>query len=281
MIKDIEVNVAYRWFLHLNLTDKVPHHSTISQNRRRRFNDTDVFREIFDDLVLLACERGSIEGKVLYTDTTHLKANANKKKFTRKIVAQGTRAYLDELEQAVNEDREDNGKKPFQPDEPSDPGTKEIKVSTTDPESGYMSRTNKPEGFFYLDHRTTDDKHNLITDVFVTPGNASDSVVYLERLDHQMKRFGFEVEAVGLDAGYSTPHICESLVRRNIFGVISYHNPGGKKGTIRKSQFTYNPESDCYICPQGNILRYYTTSRAGFREYIFRSPAMCNLPASA
>jgi hypothetical protein len=30
-----------------------------------------------------------------------------------------------------------------------------------------MVREGKPEGFFYLDHRTVDGKHNLITDVYV------------------------------------------------------------------------------------------------------------------
>ena len=34
--KEIRVNVAYRWFLGLNLTDSVPDHSTISWNRRTR-----------------------------------------------------------------------------------------------------------------------------------------------------------------------------------------------------------------------------------------------------
>ncbi|GCL74946.1 hypothetical protein PN4B1_49410 [Paenibacillus naphthalenovorans] len=42
---------------------------------------------------------------------------------------------------------------------------KEIKVSKTDPESGYMVREGKPEGFYYLDHRTVDMKYNIITDV--------------------------------------------------------------------------------------------------------------------
>ncbi|SEH56487.1 Transposase domain, partial [Halobacillus karajensis] len=35
--RQIQTNVAYRWFLGVNLTDKVPHHSTISWNRRTRF----------------------------------------------------------------------------------------------------------------------------------------------------------------------------------------------------------------------------------------------------
>ncbi len=31
--RQVQTNVAYRWFLGLNLTDTVPHHSTISWNR--------------------------------------------------------------------------------------------------------------------------------------------------------------------------------------------------------------------------------------------------------
>ena len=46
LIRDVEVNMAYRWFLGLGLTDKVPDASTLSQNRRRRFNDSDVYQQI-------------------------------------------------------------------------------------------------------------------------------------------------------------------------------------------------------------------------------------------
>lgn len=83
---------------------------------------------------------------------------------------------------------------------------KEIKVSTTDPDSGYMVRDGKPEGFFYLDHRTVDHKYNIITDVHVTAGNVHDSVPYVDRLQHQIEKFGFTdtIEAVALDAGYLT-----------------------------------------------------------------------------
>ena len=34
LMREIQVNVAYRWFLRLRLTDKVPDASTLSQNRR-------------------------------------------------------------------------------------------------------------------------------------------------------------------------------------------------------------------------------------------------------
>jgi transposase len=81
LIRDIEVNVAYRWFLGYSLTDKIPDDSTISQNRRRRFKDNDIAQKIFDGIVLQAIKHKLVEGKILYTDYTHLKANVNKIKF--------------------------------------------------------------------------------------------------------------------------------------------------------------------------------------------------------
>jgi transposase len=79
LVREIEVNVAYRWFLRLKLTDRVFDVSTLSQNSRRRFNDRSVAQDIFDAIVEQAIGFGLVEGKVLYTDSTHLKANAYKK----------------------------------------------------------------------------------------------------------------------------------------------------------------------------------------------------------
>lgn len=277
--KEIQVNVAYRWFLHLNLTERVPDHSTISQNRRRRFQGTDVFRQMFDDVVLFAYEKDFLDGKILYTDSTHLKADANKKKFSRELVSTDTQVYLEELERSVDEDRIEHGKKPLPPKAQSeDKPQKEIKVSKTDPESGYMARTGKPEGFHYLDHRTCDNKHNLITDVFITPGNINDSTVYLDRLEYQEKRFGFGVEAVALDSGYHTPYICKTLAEKGIVASIAYRKPGGQKGLYRKSKFAYNTEGDYYECPEGQVLKYRTTGRTGTRSYASDPKLCCNCP---
>lgn len=162
--REIQVNVAYRWFLGLNLSDKVPDHTTISWNRRKRFKGTTIFQDIFDKIVLLAQSKRMVGGRVLFTDSTHLKANANKRKFIKQEVEASTKSYIDELDKAVEEDREKHGKKPLKKKE-TEVEKREIKISTTDPESGYMYRDQKPEGFFYLDHRTTDIKFNIITDV--------------------------------------------------------------------------------------------------------------------
>jgi hypothetical protein len=50
-VREIEVNVAYRWFLRLKLTDKVFDASTLSQNRRRRYQDETIAQAIFDRIV--------------------------------------------------------------------------------------------------------------------------------------------------------------------------------------------------------------------------------------
>jgi hypothetical protein len=97
LVEEVWVNVAYRWFVGLSLTDKVPHATTFSQNRRRGFNGTTIFQEIFDEIILQAIYHGLIEGKEMFTDSTFLKANANKNKFTRQMVRQSTEKYVEEL----------------------------------------------------------------------------------------------------------------------------------------------------------------------------------------
>jgi transposase len=109
--REVQMNVAYRWFLGLKLTDKVPDHSTISWNRRTRFKDTNIFQDIFDEVVIKAINHKMVGGRVLFSDSTHLKANANKHKYTREEVEVETRDYIEELNQAVQEDRIKHGKK--------------------------------------------------------------------------------------------------------------------------------------------------------------------------
>ncbi|MCT4790706.1 transposase, partial [Exiguobacterium mexicanum] len=147
-------------------------------------------------------------------------------------------------------------------------------MSRTDPDAGYMYRDQKPEGFFWLAHRTVDAKHNFIVDVHVTPGNVSDSTVYVARLEHILGRFAFPLEAVALDAGYFTTEIAKALVERGVFGVIARRRFGGKKGMYRRTSFNYVSEEDVYVCPAKQRLTYRTTDRHGYRHYA-SDPAIC------
>jgi len=273
LVREIQVNVAYRWFIGYGLSDKIPDASTFSQNRRRRFTESMVYQEIFDEIVLQAMGKKWINGRVLYTDSTHVKASANKNKFKKAQVEASTRSYLEELESAITADRKAHGKKPLKQKEPV-VKTREVKQSTTDPDSGYMVREGKPKGFFYLDHRTTCGQHNLITDTHITAANVHDSIPYLERLDRQRERFNFETEAVGLDAGYMSAPLCKGLEDRKLYGVIGYRRPTHIKGRLPKRAYVYEADQDIYRCPGGQQLSYRTTNRDGYREY--RSdPELC------
>lgn len=270
LVEEVRVNMAYRWFLGYGLEDKIPDASVIWQNRRRRFKETDIPQQIFDEIVKQAIRHSLVGGKVLYSDSTHLKANANKNKFTNKEITQSTKAYVAALDRAVALDRETHEKKPLKDKDDDDntpPPTKNIKVSTTDPESGFMHRDGKPKGFFYLDHRTVDSKANIITDVHVTPGNVNDVDPYIDRLKIQIEKFGFKVEAVGLDAGYNTNNICRELAQMGIMGGIAYRRGCHAKGKYGKYKFQYIPEWNVYICPDRCYLEYRTTDRNGYREY--------------
>jgi len=109
-IKEIETNVAYRWFLGYDFTQPIPHFTTFGKNYVRRFQGTDLFEKIFARILEEACHHGFVNPSVLFIDSTHVKASANKKKYIRQLVQGEGKKYLDLLEQEINQDREDHGK---------------------------------------------------------------------------------------------------------------------------------------------------------------------------
>src|ERR1700728_2487254 len=103
LVREIEVNVAYRWFLRLKLTEPVLDASTLSQNRRRRYQDASIAQAVFDRIVEQTISYGLVDGGTLYTDSTHLKANANKNKYDLAMAEKSRAAYWDDLDAAIDE----------------------------------------------------------------------------------------------------------------------------------------------------------------------------------
>ncbi|MEN1762306.1 transposase, partial [Anoxynatronum sibiricum] len=77
LAEEIHHNMAYRWFLGYGITDTIPDHSTISYNRTQRFKDAKVYESIMNEVVLMAMENKMVSGKIFYTDSTHIRANAS------------------------------------------------------------------------------------------------------------------------------------------------------------------------------------------------------------
>jgi transposase len=109
-IKEIETNLAYRWFLGYDFTQPIPHFTTFGKNYVRRFKGTDLFEKIFTRILEEACRHGFVDPSVLYIDLTHLKASANKKKFIKRLVQEERKKYQELLEDELNEDRLAHGK---------------------------------------------------------------------------------------------------------------------------------------------------------------------------
>ena len=112
-IKEIEVNIAYRWFIGYDLTEPIPHFSTFGKNYKRRFEGTDIFERIFGRILEEAVKCGFVDASAIFIDGTHIRANANKKKYVKEVVAVEAKRYQKELDEEINNDREAHGKKPL------------------------------------------------------------------------------------------------------------------------------------------------------------------------
>ena len=270
-IKEIEVNVAYRWFLGLDLGDKVPHFSTFGKNYTRRFKDTDLFEQIFKHILEECYRCHLVDPREVFVDATHVKARANNKKMRKRIAEQEALFYEQMLRKEINEDRKREGKNPLKDkDDSNNPPSaggggdvKEIKESTSDPESGWFHKGEHKQVFAYA-IETACDKHGWVLDYTVSPGNLHDSRTFKGLYD-KIKNIG--IKTLIADAGYKTPAIAKLLIDDNITPLFPYKRPMTKQGFFKKTDYAYDEYYDCYICPNNHTLEYTTTNRDGYREY--------------
>ena len=262
--QEVRVNIAYRWFLGIDLDEPVPDHSTFSQLRRRKFNGAALFEELFDEVVRKCIEHGLIDGKLLLTDSTHVRANARNDVLERVAVEAEPSAYL----QRLNEQAVKDGVYPKHRKEKKK-GYKELVKSPADPDAGFMKRTGKPLGFYYLSHQTCDARHGLITDVHTTPGNVLDSTVHSERIKRQIATFGFRPEAVCADSAYDSSEIHKDMLDIGIRTYIPKRNlPKPASGVFSEADFIYDRESNTLTCPNACRLIFSNyRDRPGQKRY--------------
>ena len=103
-VAEIQVNLAYRWFLGYALNDAIPHFSTVSYNFRNRFKE-ETIEAVFRWILYEANQAGYVDPETVYIDGTHIKANANINKKIKKQVPVAAARYREELMGEVNRDR--------------------------------------------------------------------------------------------------------------------------------------------------------------------------------
>lgn len=279
-IQEIEVNLAYRWFLGYGIYEQIPHFSTFGKNYVRRFQESDLFDKIFERVVEEAIQCGFIEADVVFIDSTHVKANANKNKHIKKAAKKQASKYKDELMKEINEDRKAHGKSLFDDDnddENSTPGSGEeriVKESTTDPESGLFRKGEKERCFAY-GVTVACERNNFVLGLDVTPGNVHDSQSFSGVFKKVRAKYP-EIEEAVADAAYKTPGVCREIINAGINPIMPYKRPMTKDGYFKKYEYVYDEYYDCYLCPNNQVLTYRTTNRDGYREYKSDPKVCCN-----
>ena len=272
--REIQVNLAYRWFLGYSLLDEIPHFATVSYAFCKRF-PPELSEEIFAHILNKAINLRMVDASAIFIDGTHIKASANKKKHQKEQVAKVAKIYEQQLRKEVNEEREKLGKKPIDDDDDDDNQgngqsghhgeTVEKTVSTTDPDCGMFVKGDHERQFAYEAH-TASDRKGFILGVHVTAGNIHDSVAWDPLYDNIIARFP-NVEFVTMDSAYKTPWIAKKVLDDNRIPILPYTRYTGKKDRFRPWDYIYDEASDSFTCPQGKTLRHTTTSKDGKRTY--------------
>jgi transposase len=255
--QELSYNVAYRWFLGLGFDERVPDHSTISQLRRRKFNEADLFKKLFMHVLKLCAQAGLVSGKLLITDSTHVKANASKISKITVEIERKTAEFFERLDVYEAAERERLGL-PETTRKPPEPKKEKRTQSLTDPEAGWLRRPDKPEGFHYLSHQTLDAENGIIVDVEVTAGNTSDNMPYLEqigRAENNLKDLDIGVEAVCADSAYDNALIHKELDERELVVYMPKKAlSDSSKTEYKREDFSYDQETDEFTCPDGKAL---------------------------
>src|SRR6266699_6760153 len=78
LVEELRMHLAWRWFTGLGFDQELPHHSTFSKNRHGRFQESNLFQEIFEEIVARCLKAGLVRGDDLSVDGSFVEANAAK-----------------------------------------------------------------------------------------------------------------------------------------------------------------------------------------------------------
>ena len=70
LCREVQVNLAYRWFCGLSIEDRLPDHSAFSRARNERFRDSDIFRHVFERVVDACIAAGLVGGEGFAVDAS-------------------------------------------------------------------------------------------------------------------------------------------------------------------------------------------------------------------
>jgi transposase len=255
LCEEVHLNLAYRWFCRLDLTDRIPDHSTFSKNRHGRFRDSELLRHLFETTVARCIEEGLASGQRMAVDASLIEADANKQNSTPKEewdassidavdAPRAVREYLDTLDEAAFGAASD-----VQPKF----------TSHSDPASQWTAARKGPAFFSYSDNYLIDTDHGVILDVEGTRSIRQAEVGSTKTMLTRVKeKFGLVPDWMIADTAYGSGPMLGWLVERKIDPYIPVIDKAGREdGTWTRADFDWDAQNDQYICPEGHALKQF------------------------
>src|ERR1700760_4895787 len=267
LCEEVKLHLAYRWFCRLDLDDKVPHHSTFSENRLNRFRESDILRHIFERVVMAAMVMGLVKGDGFAVDASVIEANASRyhgkapdeldwteEQRQKRAVAE----YLAALEAAAaaENDAPNDGTGGGPESKPQGRYERQVPkvISPSDPQSAWTAKANKRVQFGYGLNYLIDIENAVIVDVEATPARTYDEVAATQTmLDRTEERFDLKPRRLAADTAYGTGKFLGWLVKMK---KIIPHIPVWEKsdrhdGIFSRSDFRWDRKRGVYLCPNG------------------------------
>ncbi len=275
LCRDVQVNLAYRWFCGLSIEDKIPDHSAFSRARHERFSDSDIFRRVFERVVESCIAAGLVGREGFAVDASLIVADANKQRsipgseWNKARDPQGAsravKDYLTTLDDAAFGAASDVTPK-F--------------VSPSDPAAQWTGAMRGPAFFAYADNYLIDVKYGIIMDVeasrAVRQAEVGAAKTMIERTE---QRFDIKPIYLAADTAYGSAETLNWLVNDK---QIEPHIPVIDKsrredGTFSRADFIFDKERNVYVCPNNKLLHTTGTVHDGYALRYRASKADCEV----
>jgi transposase len=271
LLRTLPYRLDWLWFLDYGLDDEVPHHSVLSK-ARNRWGEA-VFRELFERTVRQCVETGLVDGKKLFMDSSLVDANASHESVV------DMRSLPDKLAKGYEELCVRLEESPDSKDRRVRREVNDRYRSTTDPDAAIVRRGGSR--LRYKVHRSVDPKAEVITTTEVTRGDVDDSHRFSAMLEAHHKNTGISAKTAVADSKYGTVEnflACKDMgVQPHMPDLKKSQEKGGKRhGIFSNNEFTYDPESDAYICPAGKRLHLKSRRLKKQRLYYEAKAEDCN-----
>ena len=251
LVEELRMHLAWRWFTGLGFDQEIPHHSTFSKNRHGRFQESNLFEQLFEQIVRQCVEVGLVQGKHLSVDGSLVEANAAKESRIPREQLQEAAQVHQTVHQYLQEVEQQN---PVE-----EPVHTQDQVSTTDPDSTYITKGGTPARLGYYDNYLVDNQSCIIVGVQATAARMSQETVAAQDMLTRFAHWrGRAPESLAADTTYGNGEFLQWLVDRGITPYMRTRDSIHRKRSpfYGPERFRYEPDKDRYICPAGQPLNY-------------------------